>query len=627
PPEAARHAVEQSLEAATRAAGVRPEFFARHATAAPPRLPQMLKALGFRGALLAGFDGAAPPPLDQGRTTWVGLDGSALEAVAGTPADLAQAETVLSLHERLAETWQRDPTPTLVLAGWPGGSHPAVDDLRLVTQRSGVLGRFVTLDAYFDRAAAADHWSTITGDQLGRGPAAGAAAKPPAAAAHDALLDGLAYLATPPNEAKAAGVQAGGTPHQPAAPEHDGLPREATLLRAIGAGPPNDGASATGNVAFNAWSFARPTAAPVPTEAPACGFCWLPTDLEQHGPDAAAPPTPPRAEGHTLRSESLEARLHPETGGLQALRRHGVRANRVSQRLFAVSARGATMPAEMRAEAIDVVQASGDCGAIRSRGAIVGAGGRELARFEQAITLPAGASHAVFAVRVEATALLGERERIALRLNVGPGEWRLHRGLQWARLPVHTASFLVGDYLELGQGQRRVTVAPDRPGAGRRRGAGVIELDARLGEACRYAVAIDEPLPMRLALAAFGGPLQAPAAAPPAAGRSGWWLHADAGNVQVSAIAPGPPGEGGHRRVRLRLIETEGRAATTRVRLWRPIRSAKVCGQAASTQGAAAGSTQGGHAASAYDEELAVEQGAAVVEIGPYGWLELEAAW
>lgn len=594
-PEAMHREIARSVATLEQTIGSRPCYFAQHATSAPPRAPQLLAQLGFEGALLAGFDGADPLPLDLGRTTWVGLDGTSLESITGAPSDLARPETFLGLNEALALTLQRDHVATVILAGWPGHEHEAADDLRLVARRSDVLGRFVTLKDYFERAAISDHWSAVDNHSLGppRSAPLPAHETPPATAEHAQLLEGLSEVAAAlSNSAKSDHSQ------DPVMRLMDAISGTNRLK--------TDVTAARGVAAFNPWSCSAPAPATPAATIPSLGY-WI-------GGVSDIDPTPPRAEEFRLRGENLLAQVHPESGGLQSLRTHSGRRNRVSQRLFVLGRRGIEV-AQMRAEGVEPLDHGPHVGAIRSHGQLVTQGGAALAKFKQTMSLTAGADYLRVEARVEPTSNWSADQRIISRLNVGPGEWRLHRGLQWTRLPVSRTRFVAGDYAEWQDATGRVAIGFEYPVRCERRGAGLLDivLPCVAGSPLlhRFALSLDNRYPLRTALGGLTSPSIVEAMPASDAGDSGWWLHCDAANVIVSSLGAAPVEAGAPARaLRVRLIETEGRSAAARLRLCRPIQSAFCCDFDGPRR-----------------EEQAVEQGAAVVEIGPYGWLEVEVTW
>ncbi len=125
-----------------------------------PLLPTVLKNLGFRGALHAGFDGGPLPKADQRKTNW-GADGAKIEALATLPLDASRPETWLKLAERIGDTIAHDHVATILLAAWPGAECEYFDDLRRAARFGPVLGKLVTLDEYFRETREADDWTNF----------------------------------------------------------------------------------------------------------------------------------------------------------------------------------------------------------------------------------------------------------------------------------------------------------------------------------------------------------------------------------------------------------------------------------------------------------------------------------
>ena len=87
----------------------------------------------------------------------------------------------------------------------------------------------------------------------------------------------------------------------------------------------------------------------------------------------------------------------------------------------------------------------------------------------------------------------------------------------------------------------------------------------------------------------------------------GWVLHTGAKNVLVTHLAPL---EDPRRGIRVRLLETEGRAATVRLAGWRPFAS----GQRTDLRQQPLG-------------ELVVDEERLVAHVQPFQWVQLEGYW
>ena len=83
-----------------------------------------------------------------------------MDALSVTPQDTSKTETFLSLSENLGRSIQYDHVASLLFAGWPGEECSWYDDLRCTRRYGPVLGKFVTLEDYFDESATADYWLT-----------------------------------------------------------------------------------------------------------------------------------------------------------------------------------------------------------------------------------------------------------------------------------------------------------------------------------------------------------------------------------------------------------------------------------------------------------------------------------
>ncbi|MDZ4818209.1 MAG: hypothetical protein SGJ20_04465, partial [Planctomycetota bacterium] len=114
-----------------------------------PILPQILRGLGYQGALHYTLDDGRFPELHQSKVWWEGSSFASLDVLGKVPLDAGSAATVLSLPEKLGESMDYDHVSVLVFAHWPGQSSVYFDDLRRVHSYAPVLGRFVTLEDFF----------------------------------------------------------------------------------------------------------------------------------------------------------------------------------------------------------------------------------------------------------------------------------------------------------------------------------------------------------------------------------------------------------------------------------------------------------------------------------------------
>ena len=599
-----RQAIEKQL-------GVAPTVFAQHSSGIAPRLPQLLCELGFTGALLVGFDGNDPLAIDHGRSSWIGMDGSAVNIVVGAPRDASQVETLLRLGEFLTETLQRDHTATVILAGWPGARHEAMTDLRTVAKRSNVLGTFVTLEDYFSESSDADHQSHVEDDSLG--PAQNkvhqqGANATPVEAEQQRLLTGLAQLATHLTGDAAASA---------AASDSTGSPIE-SIAKALGAESMSKCDQATEGptrLLVNPWSYGHTLPTDNGGEVPALGFFVT----QATSAEAALP----RAENLTLRNERMELIINGESGGLQAIRTHATRQNRLSQRLVLYRPGSVRELSEMQSDEVEIVTHNDSTAAMRSRGQLVSRSGESLARFEQTFHLDAHSHCLLLAIKLDPVVSLGasEAHQLACRFALGDDTGQLYRGLQWARLPVARGAFTAGEYVEMDNATGRLTIASESPLVYRRAGGPMLDAllpaESLRSEAnspremtpfeYRLAIALDHNYPLHAALGGLAGLPEVEVSSTSNTPASGWWLHTGAANVVVSRIEMN---EDDPFPLRLRLMETEGRRGKTMLQFCRPmkaVRGVSFLGQP--------------------DEEFTILDGVAEIVLPPYGWRQIEVAW
>ena len=103
--------------------------------------------------------------MGKGKTRWQGFDLSVVDAVGRLPLDARMHGTFLSFSQRLAETMDLDHVATLCLAHWPGDAVCWYDDLRRISTYAPVLGKFVTLEHYFEQTDTAGSLSRHLADE------------------------------------------------------------------------------------------------------------------------------------------------------------------------------------------------------------------------------------------------------------------------------------------------------------------------------------------------------------------------------------------------------------------------------------------------------------------------------
>ncbi len=164
-PEAIRYQLQRGVDACRTQLGRRPTIFGRRRFGLTPVLPQILRHLGFEGALHSTLDDGRFPAGNQSRIQWEGLDGTTIEALARIPIDISRADAFLRLPEKLGDTMDLDHVATVVLAHWPGQSSPWYDDLRRIASYSSVVGTFTTIETYFQETGLTGQQTLYRADQ------------------------------------------------------------------------------------------------------------------------------------------------------------------------------------------------------------------------------------------------------------------------------------------------------------------------------------------------------------------------------------------------------------------------------------------------------------------------------
>ncbi len=143
--------------------GRRPGVFGRRRFGLTPVLPQLVHDLGMEGVFHCTLDDGRFPSGNQSKVRWEGLDGTEVEALGRVPIDVARPDSFLSLPNKLGDTLDLDHTATAVMARWPGQTSPWLEDLRRMVRHSPVVGKFVTVDHYFEE-------TRLSGQQKRYGP-------------------------------------------------------------------------------------------------------------------------------------------------------------------------------------------------------------------------------------------------------------------------------------------------------------------------------------------------------------------------------------------------------------------------------------------------------------------------
>ncbi|HEY2146500.1 MAG TPA: hypothetical protein VGH32_01095, partial [Pirellulales bacterium] len=370
---------QQGLSEYEKHLGRRPTVFARRRFGLTPALPQILNSLGFRGALHATLDDGRFPQADSAKIRWEGLDNSTIEAIARVPLDAREPGTFMALAEKIGHAMDHDHVATVSFAHWPGQASIFYDDLRRVMAIAPVIGKFVSLEHYFEGTDSSGMYSKFTPDEyrspyLQQDVAAGRSdpisrwVRRAWEEAGAAASDGLETLAGLLRGAMSSGTSLPLTPVRLSSPKSGPSPQKGEgrtdrdaqrLVQAAkefaAALPRGKREPVRSYLAVNPASYKRrvlvdvselaalpPTKAPVKAaedtggvkrvvvDLPPMGFAWIGPTGDEPGKNWSGEPL---AFGQTLRNEFCEVAIHPNTGGIQSIFDFRVRGNRLSQQI------------------------------------------------------------------------------------------------------------------------------------------------------------------------------------------------------------------------------------------------------------------------------------------------------
>ena len=664
-PEGILGQLRRGLAAYQRILGRRPTVFGRRRFGLSPLLPQILRQLGFVGALHFTLDDGRFPTGNQSKLRWEGLDGTEIESLARIPFEVARADRFLRLAERLGDTADLDHASAAIFAHWPGQSSPWYDDLWRMAQYGPALGRFKTLAQYFESTTYAGRAERYPADKY----VSPYLAQDVDCAGPDPIsrwvryyrqraLAGLAEALATLSVVADSQVSSPATHHPPPAADveaNGGMEEAMAGFARLVCGPPGAVRPAPGWLLANPRNFTwrecldvshwdelpAVTGAVVDAaeaaghkqvlvDVPAMGFAWVgpapgdPSAADQRKArkqDLAA-----LAEGNALRNEYLEVTISPVTGGIQALHNRAVRANRLGQQIAMRLARprraGGEGPDEeqdysvMAADEVAVEEAGPLVGRIRSRGRLMDRQGQRVAGFVQTAEIR------------RASRILELRIDLDLDRQPGPEPWgsyyavrfawtdetvQTHRNVGLASRSTETAFVESPLWFDISGARARMTILT--AGLPYHRRFGLRKLDTLLivqGETARsfrLGIGMDLAHPAPAALGFLTGGLPRIECGPPRAGPTGWLFHVDVRGVVAThwepVLADGKPAG-----FRVRLLETEGRQVQVGLRAFRPLGSARtldLLGEAPA--------------------DLPVQDDRTTLDLGPYQWANIEASF
>jgi alpha-mannosidase len=330
----------------------------------------------------------------------------------------------------------------------------------------------------------------------------------------------------------------------------------------------------------------------------------------------------PAIQGAVLRNEFLELIIDPHTAAIRAISDYKSRGPRLGQqiamRLPEASGQGDNAYSIMAADEITITSPGPLLGETVARGRLLDRSGRRLAGFQQTTRVWRGSRVIEVEIELDLEQLPGPdpwNSYYAARFAWADEASNLYRSVNMANLPTETTQLEAPHFIDVRLDKLRTTLLSG--GLPYHRRIGLRRLDTLLvvrGERARrfrLGIGIDLTHPMHAALD-FLAPrtMQADAAPPP--NPSGWLFHLDARNVVATHWEPLYPSATAVPAVpvgfRVRLLETDGRPVSLRVRSFRDVQSAQKVGTVDRPA-----------------VELPIEGDRLRVELGGYEWAEVEA--
>ncbi len=605
---------------------------ARRRAGMTPLLPGAIRLAGGTATIHATLDDEVFPRTSSGNIRWQGSDGETLDALAAPPRLADSPETWLATGVAIGEAIDSSHFATVFFVHWPGVQCVWYDDLVHSTRFGDVLGRFVTLEQYFDQASDpgytqdyaldgyrfpglvqlaeagepdsvsrfVDYWNCRADLLAGEGLRAILAALGqtfPCDERPDGLSEAVDLLSEGRNESVPPGVTA----------THDAAIEQVAERLTRASATVDRSAYERGLLLVNPFSFSRSRTLEGGRRVtvPAMGYVWVPPTPGAASPRAArGRRAAPRlvADDHVLRNECLVCELNPRTGGIASIHFHENRRTLVSQQLgirrsASTASRGqrhGDYP-DLVVESLEVVEETATSAAMLATGRFV-RGNKSAGEFRQLTRIESGSPVVTLELDVE----------VHEEIEQGPWDNYLANRLAWqdesatlstwineCRQPTSIQRITAPLVLEIEQAAGTVCLLTG--GAPFHQRIGYRRLDTILapsrGERRRWrlgiGVAVEYPLPVALE---FLHPLAVlpDQTRPVGESDSGWLFHLNCRNVVVLRWQSGGSRDGGAGGSRddgtnrddaveslwLLVRETEGRSAPVTLDCGRTIRSA-----------------------------------------------------
>ncbi len=622
-------------EAYQNAFGGAPKVFGRRRFGMTAFLPQILRGLGYVGAIHATLDEGKLPVSNQGKARWEGVDGSTVDALAKFPLDATKPETFLSLFSKLGEAMDGEHVATLAFAHWPQMTSPWYEDLKTIARYGNSLGEFVTVEHYFEETDTATYhgnfkpedyrtpWLKQSIVRRQEGPVSQHAQREQfnsrleAAEKLSAFAELMSGSASPTSSALERSLQDPANPGQDQTPQVTELIQIAShaLAKAL---PRLDQPSDKGYLSFNTLNSVSTrgvylseltdlpnTDGPViasghdsnrkfaAIDVPGCGYAWITGAAKANAGKQKA-----LLDGHVLRNEFMEVHIHPETGGIKSIYDYKTRGNRLSQQLSlrmpgkkqATGERylgpdASAVYSQMQVTQIDPATSSPAMGEIRTQGNIVGEENEVMASYKQTYRL--WRASRVLEVDIEIEPQVDPKSlpwdsHYCCRLAWGDETALTYHDVQWVRTRCSGRRIEASNYVEINASHGKTTLlTAGIPYHLRNHGHMLDTILIPHGEAQRkFRLGIGLDLPYSLPAARdfmFKPEPMFESASMPAPGNSSWLFHLEAKNVILTSLEALANESGEVIGFKTKILETEGRNAKGALRCFRKVGEAHLC--------------------------------------------------
>ena len=422
--------------------------------------------------------------------------------------------------------------------------------------------------------------------------------------------------------------------------------------------PRGDGAKEAGYLVMNPFSFVRRVGVEMPqlsalpkiekpiyaaaesantkhvvVDVPPMGFVWV-TPARSPSKQRPSPLLAEDLRGRdnlvVIRNEFLEATINPTTGAMQSLKDYGKRGNRLSQQL-ALRAAGPRRQvgqawhdsdesveySVMAADSVEVSAATTAYGEVVVSGRLLDHEGKLQAKYRETFRLWRGTRILHLEIALDPMiepAADPWNAYYACRFAWADETAELFRGVNQTRQKANRKQLEAPLYIEINTGEIQTTVLtgglPYHKRIGDRMLDTLLSVRGERQKTFHLGLGVDLPQPHNEALGMLAPEtLVYQTAAAPQSGDSSWLFHIDARTVVATHWEPVSEG-GAIAGVRVRLLETSGRAVRARLSAFRPVSSARTMNFAGEPRG-----------------ECQLNEGRVQLEFSPGEWIELEILW